>query len=247
MISFDNLLNMIEQCKTPYIRIFDTYGNPLFAFDDDTNVETTKVKLRNVAPMLENYGKVVVHGATKNMKAASWRGAYKWTVNVSSGAGMGQQKQDQGFQSNWNWGMVPKGYVPESTLLMQMQHFKETQELKLQMMKLEMEANNKKYPIPPEYLPYMGKLLGWSPTEIKEMAGITVASKINGLPDVHTTLRFKDVQKMSVEEKAAKVNELLQKLETKVSAEHMILLLEALNERPELADKAVKAFQAGLI
>lgn len=246
MISFENLIALIKECKTPYIRIFDHYGNPLFSFDDDRDIEATVKKLQHVAPMLENCGKCTVQGATENIKKASWRGAYKWQVSFAA-APMGQQKNDFGYNMNWNMGMVPKGYVPESMMSLQMQHFKEMSEVKLKMMEMQMQMNNSRYPIPPEYLPYIGKFLGWSPDEMRGLAGASLQTKINGTPEVHSTLRFKDVQKMSAEEKIKKINELLTQLESKVSAEHMILLLEALNEKPELADKAVRAFQAGII
>lgn len=228
MIEFKNVLELMEKCKTPNVIITDLHGNKIYHIEN-TTVSSTVNELEHLEPVLKSYGKLQFKAAGKgeNQKNANFKGGYQWTVFFDK-TPINTQLQP----NNW-MGAAPPGFVSNDVMMAKLEKIQSDIEWgkKLQ------EAENKNQGIGQvlPLMPYVMQMFGKSDTEI--IKAQTQSQAMAGAPK--NTLTFSDVEKMTSEQKNNKIEKLMESLADKVSAEHMILLLEALNNKPELAIKAI--------
>lgn len=246
MINIKDIYNLLERSKTPYVKVEDYNGNKIVAFEENTLVSRTIQELQECEDMLKAYGKLQIVAGDETCKKANYKGAFKWIVffekEPKNNNQWGYPAQQQQQQQNWGMSGVPNGFVHNDVLQARL----DMEKLKYEMELLKLEK--KKDSGLTEYLPlapYLLSAMGKSPADISSMmmmsnmASNPTNGTINGAPT--NTLSFQDVSTMSNEEKNSKIDELMTSLSSKpgVTADHMIMLLNKLNEKPELVAKAV--------
>lgn len=244
MPNFENIIDLIRRCKTPNIIVSDMYNNKIICIENNTENATIQ-ELEGMEEMLKGYGKLQITGATESQQKSNYKGAYKWLLIFDKAIASNQMNGMPGM-TGIGWGQAPPGFVSNDVMMAKLEsiqkdiaHAKEIAELKKSLEKPEDQIE--KYM---GYAPMMMSALGHSDEKVEKMIKWYAMSKMNGtnqsMAFVPTnTLTFKDIEKMTPEQKNAKIQALLNSLGTKVSAEHMILLLEAIDKKPELAEKAV--------
>lgn len=240
MPNFEEIKELIKKCNTPYIQVKDAAGNKIISVET-ASVALTLRDFDAWENMLRSYGKLEVIGS----ETPNYKGAYKWILIFDKPANNQMSGMPQNF-SGMNWG-APAGFVSIEVMNEKIATLVKENEWNKKFAELEAKINNKKDPDQIEkmigYVPMIGSALGWGDEKIEKMVKYYAmsqgASKGMAFVPPKNTLTFKDVEQMTPEEKNAKIQSLLDSLGTKVSAEHMILLLEALDKKPELAEKAV--------
>lgn len=232
MMTFQNIVDLVERFKTPYIRISDMHGNRIACIEETNNVSATLKELVALEPVLKAYGKLEVVAATNEVFKASYKGAYKWLLVFE------QEKTNnnsvQGLQQNW--GLPPVGYVSNEVMMAKLETIQKQFEWEKEKAELKRKDSIKEY-LP--FLPAMLTIMGYPADNVNKInaaMGTIGAIKKEEKP---ITLTFKDVETMSEEDKNNRIETLMNSLAGKISAEHMIILLEALDKKPELAIKAV--------
>lgn len=239
MIKFDDILNLIERCKVPYVRITDAHGNKIIDVEN-TTVSATVTELQDLEPMLKSYGKLSVSATNDAGAKANYKGAYKWVMYFEKPG----TPQIPGI-SGLGWGMgAPPGYVSTDVMNAKLETIQKENEWNKKFAELEKKITGgneiDKYI---GYAPMLMSMLGHDDAKIEKMVKWHVMTSnkpgtVAFVPPTNT-LTFKDVEAMTPEQKNEKIQTLLDSLSSKVSAEHMILLLEAIDKKPELAEKAV--------
>lgn len=244
MINIKDIYSLLERNKTPYVRVQDCHGNKIIAFEENKNVQHTISELKDCEEMLKAYGKLEIIATDEDGKKANYKGAYKCIVFFDKEA---KNNNQWGFpaQQQQQWGMsgIPSGYVHNDTL----QAMLGMEKLKYEIELLKNKEKDKKDSGLSEYLPlapYLLSAMGKSPSEISSMmlmSNMANTPNNGAISGPSNTLTFEDVQKMGNEDKNKKIDELMTSLSAKpgVTADHMILLLNKLNEKPELVAKAV--------
>lgn len=242
MADLKQIYVMMEEQKTPNIRILDTAGFKIFQIESDT-VEETRQKMETLLPFIKNYGKVIVEAANESVKKRSYQGAFRWKLEFDTAAGA----TVQGPANPWTMGAVPPGYVSNEVMAAkldliqaQMAHYRELDALKLKMKDDDPFKHMDKIE---KMVPALMYLAGKPLEEIKTFAtiyntsGIDAPGGIAGPPT--NTLIFSDVEKLTTEQKAARCQELANELAQHISIEHMIILQEKLIAKLKLDPKFI--------
>lgn len=236
MMTFENIIDLVTRLKTPYIRISDMHGNRLVSIESTNNVSATLKELNAIEPLLKAYGKVEVVAATVEIFKASYKGAYKWLLMFEP-----EKQLSQGIAGVQQWGAAPVGYISNEVMIAKLETMQKQFEWEKEKAELKRKDSLKEYmPLIPVLLTVMGYPAD-NISKLNTAMGSMGYTKTNneGKPESNITLSFKDVEKMSEDDKNSRIEQLMGSLAGKISAEHMILLLEALDKRPELAEKAI--------
>lgn len=241
MMKFDDIVTLIEKCKTPYLRICDLHSNKILSIEN-TTINATIKEFQDYEEMLKAYGKLEIAAATPEMFKSNYKGCYKWMlvfVNKSKDAMAGMPNN---YMQPTN--AIPVGYISNEVMMAKLETLQKQMEWNKEKAELERKAEKDKdglaqyMPLAPFLMSAMGKTDEQIGAMMKWAAMSNSIGFKSGKPPTNT-LTFKDVEKMSDEAKNKKIEELMAELADKISAEHMILLLEALNKKPELAEKAI--------
>jgi hypothetical protein len=240
MIKIEEVCNLIEKFNTPCIKICDLHNNTIMRFEDCSDASDCVAQLRAFESVLSNYGKVIIFAGNAKQAEASYRHAFKWSVLT---APEGAKNITPQVATNFS---APHGYIHQDIMALKLEaiqkeikHERELRELK----EAQKDATGFEKYIP--FIPAVMAGLGWGDDKIERMMKYGAQGKAMGATigwnktEATNTLTFKDVEKMTPEEQVKKIQDLLDSLSTKVSAEHMILLLSAIDKKPELAEKAV--------
>ena len=219
--------------------------------------------MKEVMPAYVGYEKVNIWAANSKQFAANYKGCCKWAVELSKkgdkavGAtvmqnnssffgGMPEWLVKHMFFNNQNNNQVPAGYVHEGVVQAQIEMLKQQMNYNTELAKIQ-KANEdpvlKYAPLAEKFTPALMYMMGKPAGDIATMMSLMGTSNMKGAPQIGSTtkLSFEDVSKLSSEEKNNKIEELMNKIaaDQKVSAEQMILLLNAIVENPALVDLAL--------
>ncbi len=243
MISPDAICELVEKCNTPYIMIYDMSRHKLHTLEDTHSSARTAEQLKNILPMYAAYGKIIVKAATEAQKKSTYKGAHEWICSFTGMPGQTGMNGHMGNQMGYNMNMPP-GYIHGSVMdakldaiKAEMKHGRELDALRLEISNKSREdpvAIIEKLSAPLMYL--MGKPIG----EINQLSSLYTTNQfakpggaaapapggIASPPGVKLT--FSDVQKLPTEEKAKKLQLLLDELSKVVPRETMILLFDGL-------------------
>jgi len=250
MISPEAICKLVEQCNTPYIMIYDMSRHKLHTIEDIHTSARTAEKLSTILPMYAAYGKIIVKAATEKQKQSTYKGAHEWICSFMGMPGQtGVAGMGMGSHMQYPMGAMPNGYIPNSVMdakldaiKAEMKHDREMDALKLQISNKDREdpiAIIEKLSAPLMYM--MGKPIN----EINQISSLYTTNQfktpgaaapgaiapapgsIAGTPS-GVKLTFSDVQKLPTEEKAKKLQLLLDELSKVVPRETMILLFDGL-------------------
>lgn len=234
MMTFENIVDLVQRLKTPYIRISDMHGNRIISIEETNNVSATLKELNTLEPLLKAYSKLEVVAASAEVFKCNYKGAYKWLLSFS------QEKPGTSISGPQQiWGAPPAGYVSNEVMMAKLETIQKQMEWEKEKMELQRKDPIKDY-LP--LIPVMLTVMGYPADNVNKLntAMMGYTKQYDQKPTEPTvTLTFKDVEKMSEDEKNERIEFLMTSLAGKVSAEHMILLLEALDKKPELAVKAI--------
>lgn len=264
MIPVKDTYGQIESCDLVAVRLFDNNGNKMYEHCANSPSDLVE-HLKEIHGMFKHYGKCVMWAATKKGHSANMNGAFKWNVSfadektvaeqVKAGpvSMAGQMKETMellimmktAFGDNGN-----SALLQQQLLDAKLETFKAANSIELKKLEYAHDDPAQKWGfLTPAVMMGMGK----SPDEIKNMMQLMAMGKVAGkngeaiLEVKNNKTSFESLQGMSNDQKNKKIEELEEKLFTLVSAEHFIMLLEMLIEKPERAAKAIAAAQNGLI
>lgn len=239
MIRIEDAYNLMITLKTPHLSISDFNGNKIMVIDYNDTPEQTIEELKELVPMFTNYGKINIRAGTDAIKKGLFSGAFKWVVFFDKPVAQANQNF-AGHQWQQNQYQQPANYVHNDVVKAQIDLIKAQMDFKFKEMEMAHKKEGPEQYIP--FMPYIMSALGKSDEQIGSMMKWHAVSGSMGFKQGElptNTLTFSDVEKMSDKQKNEKIEKLMSSLATKVSAEHMILLLEAIDKKPELALKAV--------
>lgn len=264
-MTVEELQKLIVQNKTPYFKVYDLQGNLLFTYLESDNVASTSDMLGQWMPTFSGYGRVKVYCATEAMKKNNFTGCFRFDVTISSAAPVqstGQPVQQQSFMNN----------MRDMMQLMQlMQGFNQPRyDMQIEMMRKEMQHERELKKLqegkddPMKWLaplaPIGMKMLGWKQDEIQSTLQMAAQSSqfmnqqqpsnISGGPSLHTdsdTWTMDKAKGMTADQLTSEIQKVLNRLNTKISGEHFLVLLSILESKPELAAKAINLHQNGMI
>jgi len=238
MINFSDITELIAKCKTPYVRICDLHGNKILVIEN-TTVNATIKELENFESMLKAYGKLEVYGATIEQYKSNYKGAYKWILSFDSKKDSQQSTQITGN----NWGQSPVGFVSVDVMNAKLNEIQKEHEWNKKFAELEKkfekpEDDFKKYI---GYAPLIMGILGIADDKIEKVVKFNNLNTVPSMAYVPptNTLTFKDIEPMTSDEKNQKIQTLLDSVASKISAEHMIMMLESIDMSPVLCEQTI--------
>jgi hypothetical protein len=245
-MKFEQALKLIEEQNILFVKVEDFNKKRLVNLEASTAPQLV-VKLTQYRDSLSGYGKVIFICADEKIKNSSWRDAYNWQVTVS----------DIAPQINLNAshsGIVPPGYVSalEASLQAQLGEMKVKAELNQRMADLEAKLSKPASSADEifKFFPMLGLFMDIDEKKITQMMGLAqLSTAMNNPTPVNTGvngLQEKTVGATKVEttkeeeEMLDKIEDSIVSLTGKVPMEDILLLINKLNEKPELA-KTLKA------
>jgi len=232
MIKFDELYTLIEKLDVPCIKITDYANNIIMRFENSNSAIETINEIKQVEPMLQSYGKIIVHGGTAAECKANYRGSYKWNV--------GETKTSTPAVINGapgNFFNAPPGYIHQDLMAAKLEAIQKDIQHEREIRTLtEKKGFDFEKMIP--FIPAIMSGLGFADEKVNKVIQYSKISQgSNAMGEIPTnTLTFKDVEKLSAEEKNKKIQTSIDSLSEKISAEHFVLLLEYVDKNPALAD-----------
>lgn len=221
---------MMRAQNTPFIRIYDGQDQRLFTFDN-SDIDITISQMDQMLPYVNTYGRLKVEAATQSIRNRKWQDAYWWNLELDRPAAA------QGVTVNAP--AIPTGYVHQDLLAKEIAILNLKFEHEKELRRLQDEAKEKDRQDPmkigKELLPALMYISGKPVEEIGKMysilnnPGVFAPGAIAGLPAAAThTLKFKDVENMSADDKHKKLQASLNELAKHCSIEHTILLVDGL-------------------
>lgn len=238
----EELYTILDEMKTPYLRVTDMYRNLLLRVEDSHSVTASINKLKEILPLLVSYGKLTVYAGDENIFRAKYKGAAQYIVNLTpAGAVAGAT----GAAQPWA-GAIPPGYIPASTMEAHLSAINSKIEMMGKINALELKLSEKTKPVDdfdrierimPYAMPFVMSGLGKSMSEIKELSTIAATGasmskmgKTDTMQPPNNVLSMDDLKSLSIEEKNKRIDEQMNILITKVSAEQMLMLYDLLNK-----------------
>jgi len=249
----EEVYTILEEMKTPYIRVTDMYKNLLLRIEDFQNVDKSITKLKEILPLLVSYGKITIYAAHESCFRAAYKGAAVYIVNLAPATA--KTAAEGAIGQPWT-GAIPPGYIPASTMEAHLSAINSKIEMMGKINALELKLAEKTKPIDdfdrierimPYAMPFVMSGLGKSMADIKELSTIAATgasmSKIGKTDTLHppkNTLSMDDLKNLSIEEKNKRIDEQMNLLITKVSAEQMLMLYDLLNRDINNINSAIR-------
>jgi hypothetical protein len=256
---WETVKNLILTNEFKDARVTNPSGVPVFNYDGESPQDLLE-RLESIKPVFEVYPYVNL-SVGKNGKSNGSLRMVTWKVTfndspVTVTGGLAYQAQNpvnqmrdmlqlmgmmQAVMGSQNKG-ADQNYIDLQIKLVEERH-------KREMEKIKQDDFSKYAPLLPIALSGLGKSSG----EIKELMALSYMAKpgaIAGTPEAVSKAVITDldeIKKLSNDEKNALITKTWDELTGKLSAEQMILLLQTLNAKPELADKAIQLVKAGMI
>lgn len=264
--NFDNLKQQITVNGYCLARVHDSANNLLWTCDANSP-ELLLEQIENMKPLFMAYGTVRMKLGKEKDKGNGLTWGVNWKVHFPGAMapiqpGMQMQVHQQQQQSPFAqmlemmkiMQLMQSMQQPVKTSGIDQDYLEKRLKLAEERHKLELEKArssdefDKYLPLAPIAMSAMGKSTG----EIKELMQLAALGKmkslpVNGTPSAVTSEALDTIRKMSNEDKNAAITQAWDELTTKLDAETMLLLLQTLNKKPELAQKAVQLVQNGLI
>lgn len=267
MITPDQVCDIVLKQKLPYIRIEDLAGHCLFVIEENDNADNAASTLRETLKYFIQYGSVKVKCATESEHKANFRGANQYTVKVSenspaktTGALPAIPVNDPVHQFTSMMQMV--------AMFNNMAGVNRNSDIELEKLKLQFELDRqrrewakldedpiKKYiGAAPLLMSAMGMKQEVITATLQQMANTdamfnkpqAAATSMSGTQtqtlETDAPTKFEDLQKISLEEKNTRIQNLLDKVCAKISAEEMIIILETIEMQPALLPDYVRLF-----
>jgi hypothetical protein len=267
MITPDQICEIVLKQKLPYVRIEDLAGHCLYTIEDTDNPDNTAATLRDTLKYFTQYGSLKIKLATETEHRGNFRGANQYTVKVSenspvkaAGALTAVPVNDPVHQFTSMMQMV--------AMFNNMAGVNRNSDIELEKLKLQFELDRqrrewakldedpiKKYiGAAPLIMSAMGMKQEVITATLQQMANTDqmfnkpaqLATSMSGTAtqtlETDAPTKFEDLQKISLEEKNTRIQNLLDKVCAKVSAEEMIIILETIEMQPALLPDYVRLF-----
>lgn len=239
MANLDNIINLVRDMNTPYMKLFDGRDNLLYTIDSgDSGVEESISKLQKLQPFLQPYGRIKITAATPAAKKQSWANSFKWELDFFANNNNANLPQ-QNLPINPSSGMIS---LREAELLAQVQRLETEKKYDAQFAEINkrLEQNNASDPIE-KYLPLAGLFMNIDDSKMANMMKLaSLQGAMNG-KNIGMAGTEKNITTVegTAEEKVKQVELLMVELSSKVNIDTIIALLKGLNKNPEMATKAL--------
>jgi hypothetical protein len=232
MISFDNVIKLIEEQDLKHIKVIDATGKKLYQLETAHQVGETIQNLKEKKEMFAMYGRVNFICADDAIKRGNWTNAFHYMVMFPGGEIQAQNNQMQ-------MGAIPKGYVSAgeaelraelNALKIGIEFQKKFDELNRKLEEKEKKNDSEDFS---KYLPMIGAVA-------KILKGGSLTDAMQGMAGIETqqkpTLTKMSEQTLSIEKQVEQVNIVITELGNKIGLEKLHILVKTLNDKPELAD-----------
>lgn len=277
MIPLKELLAVLVSQDVVAVKVFDSYGNLILMLGDADTPKTSKeiaTTLEN-SPVVKACKIIEIRGANQSILKSNWRNAYNWRVVTGDQAGstgavqqvvQPQQSMAASMMEMFQLMQMMTSISGANKGGMDVEAQKRIMQLELEKFKAENSLDLKKWESSQNnfwnqyggFVPAAMMMMGKSTEEIKNVMQLGAMSNMQGPPNLGigsgtqkgesiTKHKFEELEKMHIDEKNKLAAELEEKLFKMISAEHFIMLLELLIEKPERAAKAIAAADAGMI
>ena len=233
MAKWVQIQEMMKAQNTPYIRVFNTNGDRLFVFENCDQVEATISEMEGLLPYISSYGKVIVEAATPSSKSRKYQGSYKWFLEFERPVGATPVQGPAPLP----WHTIPKEYMHQDVVAAQLKILEARMDHEREMRQLNDKLREKEKEDPvrimKEAAPMLLYAMGKPIEEINKVTSfLNTPAGQSGMagPPSHTLI-FKDIEKMSTEEKHKKLQTSLDELARHCSLEHMIMLTDGLSKK----------------
>ena len=275
-MTVEQVCRAIKDQNAPYIRVLDTNNRLLFSIEDSDNVEQSVEKLESTLPIFESYGRVKIMAATESKFKQQYKGCLHYdcvlSAKTTGNAAVVAQQQTQGgnllelvkvMQVLQVIGNSNNNNNNAAVEVMRAEMAAMRKEFEWERKLAEMEKKNSD---PTKYFAMFGpaamRMAGMKSEEVKETLMLTQMSmaaangttqttqqKVAGTGATLTTnvRTIPELQKLSNDQKNAEIENLMQELSKKVSAEEILLILEIVNAKPELVEKVINLHNSGVI
>lgn len=242
MAKLDEIINLIRDMNTPYLKIHDGRNNLLYTIDSgDSGAEESINKLQKLKDFFTPYGRVNITAATPTMKKQSWANAFKWELDFFNTG-----NANLPVPQNFNFAQPGMMSIREAELLAENKQLKADQEWNRRFDELNKKIDGaKKEDQFLKYLPMAGLVLDIDQKRIDAVMklaslGNAMGGGQQGMAGLNNTQQqIKTTVEGTPEEKIKMVEKLMSELSSKVEIDKIIVLLTGLNNNPAFADQAI--------
>lgn len=221
-MKIDDIIDLIEENSPVCIELRDTDKNRLGEFNPEHHTITGSEWFKKMAGRLSDYNKIFVFSTSMaNRRANGFRHADRWICNLSN---MSDQVNPgingNGINTNIKDLLAKERELMEAKMELKMLQQQQTQEMS-----------------PKDWITYL-------PTIIDKLSG----QNNQGAPMVHTVPQQMAVpgsqlgnnNSQASNDVYQRIEDLINSLDTKIGANKIVILLDALDKKPEAADTLLK-------
>jgi hypothetical protein len=212
-INFDDAIKLMQELKTPYVRVTDARDKKIVEFVDVSNVESTIEKLKEFRNALDGYGIINIIAADEKILKANWQNPFIWRVSMARGSNaITGNQQANNFPHH-------TGYVSqrEAELTAQLEALKMQMQFQNQIDLLTRKLEDKGSSDFTQYIPLAALALKIPANEVAAMMGLVNQQRPQGIAGNETQAQPKLLVQMTVEEEKEKLQKQLDNITTNIS------------------------------